>query len=113
MYETQEEHPPLHPEELLNLPCKVEKLIIHGNSRTKKELIEIELRDALHARTHELLAVELGKARRRLEDLDVFRSSLFEASLYYTLIYDAKLCFRFSRSLLQFFMSVSRILLVV
>jgi hypothetical protein len=72
----------LNPEALLNLPCKVENLIIQGNTRTKKELIERELRAALKARTHELLALELGKARRSLEDLDVFRSSLFEVDLH-------------------------------
>ncbi len=76
MYETQDDA--FNPEAVLNLPCKVEKLTIYGNAQTKKELIEMELRAALQARTHELLAVELGKARRRIEDLDVFRTSLFE-----------------------------------
>ncbi len=72
----------LNPDSLLSLPCKVEKLFIQGNARTKKDLIERELRAALGARTHELLALELGKARRRLEELDVFRSSLFEVDLH-------------------------------
>ena len=94
MYETQGEQPAVNPEELLHQPCKVEKLVIHGNARTKKELIEIELREALHARTHELLAVELGKARRRLDELDVFRSSLFEVSSKYRALkaFDVEMC---------------------
>ena len=80
MFEAQDDAH-LNVEDILNLPCKVEKLSIYGNTRTKRDLIETELRAALQARTHELLAVELGKARRRLEDLDVFRSSLFEVIL--------------------------------
>ena len=48
--------------ELLSTPCFVRKLDIVGNRRTKRALIEAELRAALAARTHEDLAVELALA---------------------------------------------------
>jgi hypothetical protein len=67
--------------ELLSTPCFVRKLNIVGNRRTKRALIEAELRAALAARTHEDLAVELALASHRLKDLDVFKSASCEVDV--------------------------------
>jgi hypothetical protein len=67
--------------ELLSTPCFVRKLNIVGNRRTKRALIEAELRAALAARTHEDLAVELALASHRLKDLDVFKSTSCEVDV--------------------------------
>jgi hypothetical protein len=67
--------------ELLSTPCFVRKLHIVGNRRTKRALIEAELRAALAARTHEDLAVELALASHRLKDLDVFKSASCEVDV--------------------------------
>ncbi len=67
--------------ELLSTPCFVRKLNIAGNRRTKRALIEAELRAALAARTHEDLAVELALASHRLTELDVFKSTSCEVDI--------------------------------
>ncbi len=67
--------------ELLSTPCFVRRLDIVGNRRTKRALIEAELRAALAARTHEDLAVELALASHRLKDLDVFKSASCEVDV--------------------------------
>jgi len=41
----------------LHLPCTVTGLSIHGNERTRRELIEKEMHAALKARTHAELAI--------------------------------------------------------
>ena len=67
--------------QLLKAPCVIRKLNIVGNRRTKRALIETELRSALAARTHEDLAVELALASQRLKDLDVFKSASCEVDV--------------------------------
>ena len=67
--------------ELLRAPCVVRKLNIVGNRRTKRALIEAELKAALAAKTHEDLAVELALASQRLKDLDVFKSASCEVDV--------------------------------
>ncbi len=67
--------------ELLRTPCVVRKLNVIGNRRTKRALIEAELRSAVAAKTHEDLAVELAMATQRLKDLDVFKSAACEVDI--------------------------------
>ena len=62
------------PRQSLKLPCKVTGLTVEGNERTRRELIEREIRAALKAKTHAALAGKLLQANARLYDLDVFRT---------------------------------------
>ena len=50
--------------ELLSSPCQVTGVSIVGNRRTKRGLIEAELRSAIAANTYEALAVELALAHQ-------------------------------------------------
>lgn len=65
----------LDPRQALHLPCRVTGLTVQGNERTRREMIEREMRAAMGARTHAELAAELLNAKGRLYDLDVFREA--------------------------------------
>jgi hypothetical protein len=69
------------PIELLSVPCNVKRVVLHGNERTKRTLIEAELAKAVAANTHKDLAIELSLAAQRLEELDIFKSALCEVCL--------------------------------
>jgi len=64
-----------NPIELLRIPCTVHRVIVRGNMRTNRALIDAELASALSATTHEKLAIELAMATERLEQLDIFKSA--------------------------------------
>ena len=63
------------PADLLKVPCLVQRLIVRGNQRTKRALIDAEMAAAMKATTHEQLAVELAMATERLDQLDIFKSA--------------------------------------
>ena len=46
----------LDPRQALHLPCRVTGLTVQGNERTRREMIEREMRAAMGARTHAELA---------------------------------------------------------
>jgi hypothetical protein len=71
-----------NPDKLLSVPVNVQRLFVHGNERTKRALIEAELAKALAAHTHRDLAIELSLATTRLEELDIFKSAVFEVRLH-------------------------------
>jgi len=48
---------------------------VQGNERTRRQLIEKEMKAALKAKTHAELAKELVNANARLYDLDIFRDA--------------------------------------
>ncbi len=48
---------------------------MQGNDRTRRQLIEKEMKAALKAKTHAELAKELVNANARLYDLDIFRDA--------------------------------------
>jgi len=68
--------------DFLVFPCRVTGLDIKGNDRTRREVVEREMRKALAATTHSQLAVELARATIRLEE--TFKASttpLYSAGL--------------------------------
>jgi len=52
----------------LVFPCRVTGLDVKGNDRTRREVVEREMRAALGATNHHQLAVELANASARLEE---------------------------------------------
>jgi hypothetical protein len=52
----------------LVFPCRVTALEVKGNDRTRREVVEREMRSALGATNHHQLAVELAEASFRLEE---------------------------------------------
>ena len=69
------EVPSRNPIDLLRVPCTVQRVIVRGNKRTKRALIDAELESAMAATTHENLAVELAMATERLDQLDIFKAA--------------------------------------
>lgn len=67
--------PSRNPIDLLRVPCTVHRVIVQGNKRTKRALIDAELASAVAATTHENLAVELAMATERLDQLDIFKAA--------------------------------------
>ena len=63
------------PVDLLKVPCLVQRLLVRGNQRTKRALIDAEMAAALAATTHEQLAIELAMATERLDQLDIFKTA--------------------------------------
>jgi hypothetical protein len=64
-----------NPIELLRVPCVVQRVVVRGNKRTKRGLIDAELARARASKTHHDLAVELVMAKERLDQLDIFKAT--------------------------------------
>eukprot|EP00281_Chroomonas_sp_CCMP1168_P004153 CAMPEP_0206271378 /NCGR_PEP_ID=MMETSP0047_2-20121206/33399_1 /ASSEMBLY_ACC=CAM_ASM_000192 /TAXON_ID=195065 /ORGANISM="Chroomonas mesostigmatica_cf, Strain CCMP1168" /LENGTH=275 /DNA_ID=CAMNT_0053700141 /DNA_START=22 /DNA_END=846 /DNA_ORIENTATION=+ len=69
------------PRNPLDIPCKVTGISIRGNQRTKREVIERELRAAATAKTHGELAKELSAATGRMRALDAFHSTVCDVDV--------------------------------
>eukprot|EP00961_Rhodomonas_salina_P209151 2822983-Rhodomonas_salina.2 len=66
------------PMDLLRVPCKVKSVIVKGNKRTKRALIEAQVAKALQAGTYEELALELDSVNDNLQSLDMFKKTVCE-----------------------------------